>query len=124
MNSRNPLFDENDWIETQIRRYGPVVGGEALRSFLGFRTATAFQKARLQGEMGIAVFGLPGRQGLFAVTEEACAWVLAQRRRLGSTEPAGSAEAPALDCPATGNEPSGAVHRRGSPSDGGAAMKP
>src|SRR3546814_10127468 len=57
-------FDEAAWIEEQIDRYGPVVGGESLRSFLGFRTAAAFQKARLQGQVGVAVFGLPGRQGV------------------------------------------------------------
>src|SRR3546814_18378992 len=78
-------FDEAAWIEEQIDRYGPVVGGESLRSFLGFRTAAAFQKARLQGQVGVAVFGLPGRQGVFSVTQEACAWVLAQRRVVAST---------------------------------------
>jgi hypothetical protein len=72
-------FDETGWLEEQTERYGPVVGGEALRSLLGFRTAAAFQKARLQGQVGVAVFGIPGRQGVFAVTQEACGWLLAQR---------------------------------------------
>ena len=73
-------FDEAAWIDQQISRYGPVVGGGALRSLLGFRTAAAFQKARLQGQIEVAVFTIPGRQGVFAVTQEACRWVLAQRR--------------------------------------------
>lgn len=73
-------FDESAWIDEQIGRYGPLVGGSALRSLLGFRTTTAFQKARLQGQIGVAVFSLPGRQGVFAVTQEACRWVLAQRQ--------------------------------------------
>jgi hypothetical protein len=73
-------FEEAAWIEEQIERYGPLVGGSALRSLLGFRTTAAFQKARLQGQIGVAVFPLPGRQGVFAVTQEACRWVLAQRQ--------------------------------------------
>ncbi|QIL19637.1 hypothetical protein [Thermomonas sp. HDW16] len=73
-------FNEIAWVEAQIERYGPMVGGAALRSLLGFRTTAAFQKARLQGQLGVAVFPLLGRMGVFAVTEEACAWVLAQRQ--------------------------------------------
>ncbi|WP_144817054.1 hypothetical protein [Aerolutibacter ruishenii] len=76
----NPQFDEASWIEAQVARYGPVVGSEALRSLLGFRSASAFQKARLQGQLEVAVFALPGRQGVFALTQEACTWVMAQRR--------------------------------------------
>lgn len=72
-------FDEAAWIEEQIERYGPLLGGSALRSLLGFRTTAAFQKARLQGQIGVPVFPLPGRKGVFAVTQEACRWVLTQR---------------------------------------------
>ena len=73
-------FDEAQWTEGQLKRYGPIVGGEALRTFLGFRTYAAFQKARRLGEFEVAVFGLPGRRGVFAMTAEACAWLVAQRR--------------------------------------------
>lgn len=82
MSTHSPAraFDEAAWIEEQIVRYGPVVGGAVLRSLLGFRTTAAFQKARLQGQLGVAVFTLPGRKGVFAVTQEASTWVLAQRQ--------------------------------------------
>ncbi len=73
-------FDEVKWIEDQLTRYGPIIGGEALRIFLGFRTYAAFQKARRHSELEIAVFGLPGRQGHFAMTAEACAWLVDQRK--------------------------------------------
>lgn len=76
-------FDETQWIEEQLNRYGPIVGGEALRTFLGFRTYAAFQKARRLGELEVAVFVLRGRQGAFAMTAEACAWLVAQRRARG-----------------------------------------
>lgn len=73
-------FDEAQWTDDQLKRYGPIVGGEALRTFLGFRTYAAFQKARRLGEFEVAVFGLRGRQGVFAMTVEACAWLIAQRQ--------------------------------------------
>lgn len=76
-------FEAARWVDAQIDRYGPVLGGENLRQFLGFRTPAAFHKARSQGLIGIPIFGLPGRQGMFALTSEACAWVIGQRNALG-----------------------------------------
>ena len=72
-------FDVARWVDAQIDRYGPVLGGENLRRFLGFRTPAAFHKARSQGLVGTPIFGLPGRQGIFALTSEVCAWVITQR---------------------------------------------
>lgn len=72
-------FDESQWTEAQIERYGPMLGGENLRRFLGFRTPAAFHKARSLGLVGVAIFSLPGRQGMFALTSEACTWVIEQR---------------------------------------------
>lgn len=72
-------FDEAKWIEDQVTRYGPIIGGEALRTFLGFRTYAAFKKARRHNELEITIFGLPGRQGHFAMTAEACAWLVEHR---------------------------------------------
>lgn len=67
------------WVEMQIRRFGPVVGGEDLRGLLGYRTAAAFQKARMQEAVGVALFQLPGRKGWFAFTDEVCSWLVAHR---------------------------------------------
>lgn len=78
--STSDPFDEAQWTEGQLKRYGPIVGGEALRTFLGFRTYAAFQKARCLGGLEVTVFVLPGRRGVFAMTAEACAWLVAQRR--------------------------------------------
>ena len=93
MSKQNPStsFNEAAWIEEQIQRYGPLVGGADLRSLLGFRTTAAFQKARLQGQLSVAVFALPGRKGVFAVTQEACSWILTQRQPL--TTPVGKVDA-------------------------------
>jgi hypothetical protein len=83
-------FDESSWIADQIDRYGPVLGGELLRQFLGFRTAAAFQRARSLGEVEVSLFALPGRQGLFALTQEACDWLISQRRMAQQVAPGAS----------------------------------
>ena len=87
MNQSNSsrTFDEVQWTEDQLKRYGPIIGGEALRVFLGFRTYAAFQKARRHSELEIPVFALQGRQGHFAMTAEACAWLITQRRAVCGT---------------------------------------
>ena len=72
---------EAAWVERQVQRYGPLVGGPVLRGLLGFRTAAAFQKARQSGEIGAKVFPISGRQGMFALTEDVCQWVLEEGRR-------------------------------------------
>lgn len=91
VSKRAPGFDESNWIADQIDRYGPVLGGELLRQFLGFRTAAAFQRARSLGEIEVSLFALPGRQGLFALTQEACDWLISQRRMAQQVAPGGSA---------------------------------
>ena len=50
-----------------------------MRQFLGYRTPSAFQRARTQETVGVRLFSLPGRQGMFALTEEACVWILKHR---------------------------------------------
>ena len=88
-------FDESNWVADQIDRYGPVLGGELLRQFLGFRTAAAFQRARSLGVVEVSLFALPGRQGTFALTQEACEWLIKQRRTAQQVLPEASSTTPA-----------------------------
>lgn len=74
------LSDE-EWIRLQMEQYGPLLSGESLRAFLGFRSSAAFAKARAAGGLGLNVFSIPGRKGLFAVTTDACSWLLDLRRQ-------------------------------------------
>jgi hypothetical protein len=83
---KTPVFNEAVWIDQQIQRYGPMIGGELLRQFLGYRTPSAFQRARTQESVGVRLFSLPGRQGMFALTEEACVWILKHRRTFSPEE--------------------------------------
>lgn len=70
-----------EWIETLVSRYGPLVGGHDLRKLLGFRTAAAMQRAVRQGLMRAPVFHLEGRRGLFAITSEIAEWLLQERAK-------------------------------------------
>lgn len=75
---RSP-FDEAAWMLAQVDRYGPIIGGEELRKFLGFRTAAAFQKWRAVDSAKFPLFNLSGRKGSFAMTQEAGHWLLSRR---------------------------------------------
>jgi hypothetical protein len=78
--SSKPLSDE-EWMAMQMRSYGPLLGGAALRTFLGFRSQAAFAKARASGSVGVLTFPIPGRKGVYAFTTDACQWALALRRQ-------------------------------------------
>jgi len=82
----SPEFDPHAWVEEQLQRYGPVLGGDDLRTFLGYRTAAALAKARYLGLVGVPLFSIPGRKGKFAMTSEACSWLLALRRSRDAKE--------------------------------------
>lgn len=71
---------EEEWMDIQMRAYGPILGGAQLRGFLGFRTQAAFSKARAAGGVAIPTFAIPGRKGIYAFTTDACVWALSLRR--------------------------------------------
>ena len=73
-------FDEVAWIQSQIERYGPVVGGDELRALIGFKSGAAFQKALSSGALQAPLYSIAGRRGYFALTEQLCRWYLAQRQ--------------------------------------------
>ena len=77
----------------QTDRYGPVLGG-LLRQFLSLRTAAAFQRARSLGVVEVSLFALPGRQGLFALTQEACDWHIKQRHAAQQVPPEAASTTP------------------------------
>ena len=58
--------------------HGPVMGGVALRKALGYQSYAAFRLARAKGELGVRVFHLPKRRGVFGMTTEVAGWLLLQ----------------------------------------------
>lgn len=51
-------------------RYGTVLDHVQLREALGYRTASAFQRALAVGRVGVPVFNIPGRRGRFALSAD------------------------------------------------------
>lgn len=62
-----------------VSRHGPLLGGAALTAALGLNSAAALRQARKRGHVAVAVFTLPKRRGVFALTRDVADW-LAQAR--------------------------------------------
>lgn len=60
-----------------LERYGAMIGGAELRAVLKFRTPSAFYKALKLEKLGVHVFHLQGRRGLFCMTVDIADWMLA-----------------------------------------------
>lgn len=58
-----------------LQNNGPIVSGKVLWEALGFRSASAFRQAKIEGRLGIDVFKIPNRRGNFAYAEEVAAWL-------------------------------------------------
>lgn len=58
-----------------FERFGPTLGGRDLYVALGYKTYSAFYRAKQRDELGVRVFSLPGRRGWFALTETVARWL-------------------------------------------------
>lgn len=75
--------------------HGPLMGGAPLQAALGHRSAAALRQARRRGKLDVALFTLPKRRGLFALTSEVADWIAdarataesPSRTREGGSEP-------------------------------------
>lgn len=61
-----------------LKEHGPLLGGPALYAALGFKTYAAFHRAHQKNELGVQVFTIPGRRGVFSLTEEVANWLQRQ----------------------------------------------
>ena len=55
--------------------YGPMVSGRAVVTVLGFKSYSAFYKARREEKLPVKVFDLEGRRGPFARTADIADWL-------------------------------------------------
>jgi hypothetical protein len=58
-----------------LRTHGPLLGGEALASALGHRSAASLRQARRRGQVTIELFMVPNRRGWFALTLDVADWL-------------------------------------------------
>jgi hypothetical protein len=56
-------------------KYGPFVGGSALRLLLGYSTGAAFRQAVRHKRVPVTTFLQEGRQPRFASTKDVAAWI-------------------------------------------------
>ena len=75
--------EKSSLARTLLDAYGPILGGRDLRRALGYATYNAFWRSRALGELGVAVFTLPKRKGVFALTTEVAAWLESHPRAAG-----------------------------------------
>jgi len=60
---------------TLIREEGAILGGDALRRALGYRSLDALRKAIRRGTIPVTVFPLQGRRGRFALARDVAVWL-------------------------------------------------
>ena len=76
-------MDLNDNRHTNLSRlskklcddHGPLISGPDLWRALGFKSASAFHQAHSRGLLGVRVFKIPNRRGLFAITADVSDWI-------------------------------------------------
>lgn len=78
--------------EKLFERYGALIGGAKLYAVLGFKTYSAFYRAKVIGELGVNVFQLQGRRGWFALTDDVAIWLQQQANK--STDKSNIKEVP------------------------------
>ncbi|MBB5360783.1 hypothetical protein HDE76_004031 [Rhodanobacter sp. ANJX3] len=68
-------------------RYGtPLLGGDDLRSALGYPSVEALRQAISRGTVPVPIFSVEHRRGKFALTKDVAAWLAALRQ--GAERPA------------------------------------
>lgn len=78
---------EHRFLQKLEANYGTLVGGDALRKELGYRTKRAFRRAVERRALPLPVFKIPRRRGVFAFTSDLANWFAKlQTRQLHTPE--------------------------------------
>jgi hypothetical protein len=62
------------------RYHAPLLGGDDLRSALGYPSVEALRQAISRGTVPVPVFSVEHRRGKFALTKDVAAWLAALRQ--------------------------------------------
>lgn len=55
--------------------HGPLLKGEGLANALGYKNLASLRQAKKRDQVGVALFELPNRKGLYALTAEVADWL-------------------------------------------------
>lgn len=61
--------------------HGPLLKGEGLANALGYKNLASLRQAKKRNQVGVALFELPNRKGLYALTAEVADWLATCRLR-------------------------------------------
>ncbi|WP_377159624.1 hypothetical protein ACFJIX_10115 [Roseateles sp. UC29_93] len=75
MNQAQQTNTTQKMLRQMATRYGPIMGGTALRQALGFSSAAAMRQAVLRNQVGVQLFNLKNRRGKFALTQDVVRWL-------------------------------------------------
>lgn len=74
--------DQPDWqrlrgaiMSSLEQAHGPLLKGEGLANALGYKNLASLRQARKRDQVGVALFELPNRKGLYALTAEVADWL-------------------------------------------------
>lgn len=63
--------------------HGPLLKGEGLANALGYKNLASLRQAKKRSQVGVALFELPNRKGLYALTAEVADWLATCRLSAG-----------------------------------------
>lgn len=63
--------------------HGPLLKGEGLANALGYKNLASLRQAKKRNQVGVALFELPNRKGLYALTAEVADWLAMCRLQAG-----------------------------------------
>lgn len=55
--------------------HGPLLKGDGLANALGYKSLASLRQAKKRNQVGVALFELPNRKGLYALTAEVADWL-------------------------------------------------
>lgn len=74
--------------ESLLRLHGPLMGGQALMTALGHKSAASMRQAKRRGQISVVLFPVPNRRGLFALTQDVADWLARMRCQPIKEDPA------------------------------------
>lgn len=68
--------NSNEMVEQLVKQYGPLLSGTDLRTILGYKAASTFNRAKRLNLIEVNIFQMPNRRGSFALTIDVAEWLI------------------------------------------------
>ncbi len=64
-------------LQKHFAAHGPLLGGRALWTALGYPSGEAFRQSRRRGRVAVPTHSVAGRRGVFSFTQDVVDWLVA-----------------------------------------------